>query len=87
MAAQSAPLKVASLSTSNHFERNTTMKRSILAVAAVFALGLASVSAFAQTAHAAPSSNVSSDRGFGAGSMAHEPAETLNDTFHYPTSD
>jgi hypothetical protein len=115
------------------------MKRSILAVAAVLALG--SASAFAQTAGVLPSfndapdidapnmaatisttdnakssasarasdaqyaqsshaagatrsdassgagSDTSSDRGFGAGSQAHEPAETLNDTFHYPTSD
>jgi hypothetical protein len=29
----------------------------------------------------------SSSRGFGAGSEAREPAETLNDTFHYPSSD
>jgi hypothetical protein len=28
-----------------------------------------------------------SSRGFGAGSEVHEPAETLNDTFHYPSSD
>jgi hypothetical protein len=109
------------------------MKRSILALAAVLALG--SASAFAQTADVVPSfndapdltqnapvnnqssasarntdratdpyaqsshaatrsdasssagSNASSNRGFGAGSQAHEPAETLNDTFHYPTSD
>jgi hypothetical protein len=30
------------------------------------------------------SSGASSSRGFGAGSVAHEPAETLNDSFHYP---
>jgi hypothetical protein len=30
------------------------------------------------------SSGASSNRGFGAGSEAHEPAETLNDSFHYP---
>jgi hypothetical protein len=120
------------------------MKRSILAVAAVLALG--SASAFAQTAGVQPSFNdapdltpipitgtqmvdqhlpkgsfnsggprgpatmvvqgnqsnasyanstvggtssdassgASSSRGFGAGSAAHEPAETLNDSFHYP---
>jgi hypothetical protein len=109
------------------------MKRSILALAAVLALG--SASAFAQTADVVPSfndapdltqnapvnnqssasarntdratdqyaqsshgatrsdassnasSSAGSNRGFGAGSQAHEPAETLNDTFHYPTSD
>jgi curli biogenesis system outer membrane secretion channel CsgG len=117
------------------------MKRTLLAVAAVLALG--SASAYAQTADVVPSfndapdltqnaptgkqpsasarnnvqttdryaqsshgatrsdasssagssaasdagSNANSDRGFGAGSKAHEPAETLNDTFHYPTSD
>ena len=125
------------------------MKRSILAVAAVLALG--SASAFAQTAGVQPSfndapdltpipitgtqmvdqhlpkgsfnsggprgpatvivqggdqsnasyaqssagagatrsdaSDASSSRGFGAGSKAQEPAETLNDTFHYPSSD
>jgi hypothetical protein len=112
------------------------MKRSILAVAAVLALG--SVSAYAQTANVLPSFNdapdldspalsatvsttdnakssasardttaqyaqsshgatrsdagsdasygASSNRGFGAGSLAKEPAETLNDSFHYPTS-
>jgi len=32
------------------------------------------------------SSDTGSDRGFGAGSQSHEPAETLNDTFHYPSS-
>jgi hypothetical protein len=32
-------------------------------------------------------SDASSSRGFGAGSKAQEPAETLNDTFHYPSSD
>jgi hypothetical protein len=119
------------------------MKRSILAVAAVLALG--SASAFAQTAGVQPSFNDAPDlvqipitgsrtvdqhlpkgsmnsggprgpatvivqgnqsnasyassgvggtrsdasadagsRGFGAGSAAHEPAETLNDSFHYP---
>jgi hypothetical protein len=118
------------------------MKRSILAVAAVLALG--SASAFAQTAGVQPSFNDAPDltpiqitgtqmvdqhlpkgsfnsggprgpatmivqgnqsnasyansgvggtrsdasaggsRGFGAGSEAHEPAETLNDSFHYP---
>ena|SRR5712664_259271 len=124
------------------------MKRSILAVAAVLALG--SVSAYAQTAGVQPSfndapdltpititgtqvvdqhlpkgfvgsggprgpatvivqggdqsnasyaqssagatradasSDAGSSRGFGAGSQAQEPAETLNDTFHYPSSD
>ena len=110
------------------------MKRSILAVAAVLALG--SASAFAQTAGVLPSFNdapdldsapraatvsttdntkssasardtnaqyaqsshgasatrsdassgANSGPGFGAGSEAHEPAETLNDSFHYPTS-
>src|SRR5712671_3785696 len=124
------------------------MKRSMLAVAAVLALG--SVSAYAQTAGVQPSFNdapdltpititgtqtvdqhlpkgsmnsggprgpatvivqggdqsnasyaqssvggstrsdagldASSSRGFGAGSVAHEPAETLNDSFHYPSS-
>jgi hypothetical protein len=116
------------------------MKRSILAVAAVLALG--SASAYAQTTGVQPSSNdardvtpsvgaadnaqssgsarnnerqsartrdnnrmspqyansshgatrsdansdASSERGFGAGSQAHEPAESLNDSFHYPTS-
>src|SRR5712664_1383831 len=113
------------------------MKRSILAVAAVLALG--SVSAYAQTAGVQPSfndapdltpititgtqvvdqhlpkgfvgsggprgpatvivqggdqsnasyaqSSAGSSRGFGAGSQDQEPAETLNDTFHYPSSD
>ena len=46
---------------------------------------------YAQSSAGATRSDASSDagssRGFGAGSQAHEPAETLNDTFHYPTSD
>jgi hypothetical protein len=48
---------------------------------------------YAQSSHRATrsdagsdaSSGASSNRGFGAGSAAHEPAETLNDSFHYPS--
>jgi hypothetical protein len=45
---------------------------------------------YANSSHGATRSDASSDagssRGFGAGSEAREPAETLNDSFHYPTS-
>jgi hypothetical protein len=44
---------------------------------------------YAHSSHGATrsdaSSGASSNRGFGAGSEAHEPAETLNDSFHYPS--
>jgi hypothetical protein len=46
---------------------------------------------YAHSSHGATRSDATSDarssRGFGAGSVAREPAQTLNDTFHYPSSD
>jgi hypothetical protein len=57
--AQRHPVNLAALFPLIHFERNSTMKRSILAVAAVLALG--SASAFAQTAGVQPSFNDAPD--------------------------
>ena len=53
--------------------------------------GNQSNASYAQSSAGATRSDASSDagssRGFGAGSQAHEPAGTLNDTFLYPSSD
>jgi hypothetical protein len=46
-----------------------------------------SAAAGATRSDAVVDDSASSSRGFGAGSEAKEPAETLNDTFHYPSSD
>jgi len=58
--------------------------------ATVVVSGNQSNASYAQSSAGATRSDASadtgSDRGFGAGSQAHEPAETLNDTFHYPSS-
>jgi hypothetical protein len=59
--------------------------------ATVIVQGGQSNASYAQSSAGATRSDASSDagssRGFGAGSQAQEPAETLNDTFHYPSSD
>jgi predicted small secreted protein len=66
------------------FERNAMMKRSLLAIAAVLALG---------TIAACASTDTASTRGGGVNSTpsavdgTYEVPPTLNDSFHYPSSD
>jgi hypothetical protein len=55
--------------------------------ATVIVQGGQSNASYAQSSAGATRSDAGSSRGFGAGSKAQEPAETLNDTFHYPSSD
>jgi hypothetical protein len=76
-----APASTATVSTID------TAKSSARDTNAQYAQSSHGASATRSDASSGASSGASSDRGFGAGSQAHEPAETLNDTFHYPSSD